>query len=360
MAQIVKRGEMQWRARVRKKGYPEQSRTFSTKADAEKWARIVESEIERGVFVNRSLAESTTLEEALDRYQSEVSSYKKGAEPERYIIGMWKGLKLAKSSMASIRSVDLAKLRDEWLKTHAPATVVRRLAVLSHVFTVARKDWGMESIANPVELVRKPVIRNARTRRIESAVHEPSKEQEEDRTRGATDDEVKRVVASSGSRLLPTIIVLAVETAARRGELVKLTWKDLDLKRRVMHLGDTKNGDDRDVPLSSTAIQALQTLPRSISGKVFGIRPDAVTRAFSRAVERARQAYVHECKDTGRNPSDTFLVDLRFHDLRHEATSHLASIFPLHELAKITGHKDPRMLMRYYHPKAEDLAKKLA
>ncbi|WP_028536000.1 integrase [Paludibacterium yongneupense] len=359
MAQIVKRGEMQWRARVRKKGYPEQSRTFSTKADAEKWARIVESEIERGVFVNRSIAESTTLEEALDRYQQEVSSLKKGADPERYVIGILKSTKLAKSSMASIRSADLAKLRDEWLKTHAPATVVRRLAVLSHVFTVARKDWGMESIANPVELVRKPAVKNARTRRIESVGSEPLAGEEGDRGRGATDDELQRVMAATGSRILPTMVVLAVETAARRGELAKLTWKDLDLRRRVMHLGDTKNGDDRDVPLSSVAIQALEALPRSISGKVFGIRPDAVTRAFIRAVERARQAYVSECVGAGQEPQEAFLVDLHFHDLRHEATSRLAAIFPLHELAKITGHKDPRMLMRYYHPKAEDLAKKL-
>ncbi|MEX3897352.1 tyrosine-type recombinase/integrase [Paraburkholderia sp. BR10954] len=87
--------------------------------------------------------------------------------------------------------------------------------------------------------------------------------------------------------------------------------------------------------------------------RVFGIRGDAVTRAFERAVTRARKPYVENCKTAMQWPDGKFLTDLRFHDLRHEAASRLASIFPMRELTKITGHKDPRMLMRYYHPKAE-------
>jgi integrase len=95
-------------------------------------------------------------------------------------------------------------------------------------------------------------------------------------------------------------------------------------------------------------------------GRVFKIRSDAVTRAFERAVARARKHYLDECKASQKRPDAKYLTDLRFHDLRHEATSRLAEIFPMHELTKITGHKDPRMLMRYYHPRAEDLAKRLA
>jgi len=98
----------------------------------------------------------------------------------------------------------------------------------------------------------------------------------------------------------------------------------------------------------------------SNAGRVFEIRTDAVTRAFERAVARARKMYIDECRAAKLKPDGKFLTDLRFHDLRHEATSRLASIFPMHELTKITGHKDPRMLMRYYHPRAEDLAKKLS
>jgi len=171
---------------------------------------------------------------------------------------------------------------------------------------------------------------------------------------------------------LPAVITLAVETAMRRGELVGLRWEHIDLDRRVAHLPATKNGSSRDVPLSSRAIQVLAALKDdridakeegesgTDDGAVFSIRSDAVTRAFERAVTRARKGYLLECQEKRKKPDARYLTDLRFHDLRHEATSRLAEIFPLHELTKITGHKDPRMLMRYYHPRAEDLAKRLA
>jgi integrase len=185
--------------------------------------------------------------------------------------------------------------------------------------------------------------------------------------------EIERLIAASGSVLLPAVIGLAIETAMRRSEIISLRWEHIDLKRRVAHLPATKNGSARDVPLSSRAVAILQKLKgvslrpdldgnteeteASDLGRVFAIRSDAVTRAFERAVTRARKTYLTEAISAGQNPDGRFLTDLRFHDLRHEATTRLASIFPMHELAKITGHKDPRMLMRYYHPKAEDLAK---
>jgi integrase len=371
---------------------------------------MIESEMSRGVWVSRSEAEATTLYEALTRYEEEVSPAKKGAAQESSILKTCKAIDLARRPLAAIRSADVAKLRDEWLKDYKPATVLRRLAVLSHVFNIARKEWGMESLSNPVELVRKPQPNNARTRRIASEapiaspfdvkvpnattrkaiaeleagkgkrlggvddlmmdLHADDAESE----RRAQDGELEWVVAASGSALLPSIIWLAVETAMRRGEIVTLRWEHVDLKRRVAHLPATKNGSARDVPLSSRAVAVLQALKEvrdsageafgdddvPDAGRVFEIRSDAVTRAFERAVARARKLYVDECKAAKQRPDGRFLTDLRFHDLRHEATSRLASIFPMHELTKITGHKDPRMLMRYYHPRAEDLAKRLA
>ncbi|RQZ24662.1 site-specific integrase [Burkholderia sp. Bp9017] len=372
MATITKRGPYQWRAQVRRHGYPAQSKTFDTKAEAEAWAKMIESEMARGIWVSRSEAEATTLYEALERYQEEISAAKKGAAQEVSVLKACKSTELAKRPLASIRSADLAKIRDEWLKDYKSATVLRRLAVLSHVFSVARKEWGMESLSNPVELVRKPQSNNARTRRI--AIDSGSASaiaNDDDSDRTTPDGELERVVAASNSTLLPSIIWLAVETAMRRGEIVAMRWEHIDLKRRVAHLPATKNGSARDVPLSSRAIATLQALKGSSdtdqgshdepsSGPVFQIRGDAVTRAFERAVTRARKLYIEECREVGRSISDKFLTDLRFHDLRHEATSRLASIFPMHELTKITGHKDPRMLMRYYHPRAEELAKRLA
>lgn len=375
MPTIRKRGQYQWEAQVRRRGYPAQSKTFTSKAEADAWANMIESEMSRGVWVSRSEAEATTLHEALKRYEEEVSFSKRGVAQEISILNAYKAIDLARRPLATIRGADIAKVRDDWLKDYKPATVLRRLAVLSHVFNIARKEWGMESLSNPVELVRKPQPNNARTRRIavSAPVGTPSVD-DPDSERRAQDGELERVAKASNSALLPSIIWLAVETAMRRGEIVSLLWANVDLNRRVAHLPSTKNGDARDVPLSSRAVSVLQTLEERRNNakdnmsdggeeetdRIFDIRSDAVTRAFERAVARARKIYVDECRTAKLKPDSKFLTDLCFHDLRHEATSRLASIFPMHELAKITGHKDPRMLMRYYHPRAEDLAKKLA
>lgn len=375
MATIRKRGPYQWEAQVRRRGYPAQSKTFNTKTEAESWAGMIESEMSRGIWVSRSEAEGTTLHDALTRYGDEITPGKKGAAQETSVLKICKAVDLAKRPLAGIRSSDVAKLRDEWLKDCEPATVLRRLAVLSHVFNIARKEWGMESLSNPVDLVRKPQPNNARTRRIAAvdSLAEPPGYGDLQVEREPQRGELERVVAASESAILPSIVWLAVETAMRRGEIASLRWEHVDLRRRVAHLPRTKNGDARDVPLSSRAVAVLQVLKKALDeasengddvegadkGRVFDIRADAITRAFERAVGRARLTYIKKCEETGRRPDSRFLTDLRFHDLRHEATSRLAAIFPMHELTKITGHKDPRMLMRYYHPRAEELAKRL-
>lgn len=356
MATIRKRGNYQWEAQIRKRGFPSQTKTFNTKVEAEAWAKMIESEMARGVWLSRSEAESTTLYEALTRYEKEIVPDKKGAVQDRSLVRILKGTQLAKNYMASIRSADVAKLRDEWLKIYAPATVLRRLALLSHVFNVSRKEWGMESLQNPVEAIRKPQPKNSRTRRLEAL---PVVSEKTGVTSGKEiANEIEHIIAATHSLVLPAIILLALETAMRRSEIAELRWRFIDLDRRVAHLPDTKNGNARDVPLSTKAITILSSLKehsKPAADKVFDMRADAITRAFDRAVKRARERY----EKTNSLCDESFLKDLRFHDLRHEATSRLAEIFPMHELTKITGHKDPRMLMRYYHPKAEDLALKL-
>ncbi|MFP3756550.1 site-specific integrase [Cupriavidus sp. SIMBA_020] len=363
MATIRKRGPYQWEAQIRRKGYPAQSKTFTTKAEAEAWASVIESEMTRGVWTSRAEAEATTLREALDRYEIEILPAKKGAEPERSVVRTWRDLQLAKRTLASIRSADVAGVRDEWLRHYKPATVLRRLAVLSHLFNIARKEWGMESLSNPVEYVRKPQPNNARTRRI--AVVSPYPLSDDSSNDGPErvlgHGELERILAASESAQLPSIVKLAVETAMRRSEIIGLRWEHIDLQRRIAHLPATKNGSARYVPLSSRAIVVLKALrgQNVHATRVFDIRCDAVTRAFERAVRRARKEYERQCDAVGQRPDAKFLTDFRFHDLRHEATSRLASIFPMHELTKITGHRDPRMLMRYYHPRAEELARRL-
>ena len=160
-----------------------------------------------------------------------------------------------------------------------------------------------------------------------------------------TGEEARLLEACQQARnpwLLP-IVQLALETAMRQGELIRLRWEHIDLNRRTAHLPDTKNGESRTVPLSTTAVRVLRALPRSLHGQVFpGVTTEAIKRAYIRAVRRAG------------------IEDLRFHDLRHEATTRLFEKgLNIMEVASITGHKDLRMLRRYTHLKAEDLAIKL-
>ncbi|WP_115617868.1 tyrosine-type recombinase/integrase [Chromobacterium vaccinii] len=370
MATIRKRGEYQWEAQIRKKGYPAQSKTFITKTEAEAWVAVIESEMVRGVFVSRAESESTTLDQALERYAHEISDGKKGVRQDLYRIRSLQKLPLAKRFLANILSTDIAKHRDSRLSIGwAPATVVRELALISHLFNVCRKEWGMHALQNPVELIRRPVIKNDRERRILGTLvycfRDGALQSEEL-------DELQMLSMHTDSFELPFFLTVAVETAMRRSEILSLTHKDVDTKKRVARLADTKNGSSREVPLSSKAAAAFDALPRQLDGRIFTMTADAVTRAFNRALSRARSAYeegqkgalmaggLSESQACEKIAAAPFLVDLRLHDLRHEATSLLAEIFPIHELAKITGHKDTRMLLRYYHPKAEELAKKLA
>ena len=155
-------------------------------------------------------------------------------------------------------------------------------------------------------------------------------------------NELDDILRASESEELGRVVQLVLETAMRRGEISTLRWENIDLKNKSILLRDTKNGDTRPVPLSSRAIKLLKALPRRIDGGVFGMLPDSITRAFDRACQRAGVEH------------------LRFHDLRHEATSRLfeKGLNPM-EVASITGHKTLQMLKRYTHLKVEDLARKL-
>lgn len=351
MATFKQRANGSWQAVIRRKGWPPESRTFDKKDDARKWATDTENRMDRGVWVPREEAERMTVYEALENYSKEATPRKKGSAIEMYRIKKWQEHKLAKCTLANLRGSDLASWRDGQLKTgYAPATVRLELALISAVYEHARKDWGLH-VDNPARAIKMPMVRNARERRL-SAV-------EERYLLAALDD------SGCGDRKnerMGPVVRFAIETAARQGELCRLDWKDVDLKKATARLRDTKNGDDRIIPLSSKAVAILKELQgdvKRISGPLFGLTESALKQSFTRAVGRARKAYEKACREKKRTPVDDVLVNLHFHDLRHEATSRLAEKLAMHELAKVTGHKDTRMLLRYYHPKAEDLAKKL-
>lgn len=324
MAYYEKRGDA-WRAQIRRKGYPTLSATFDTKAEAQRWAAEIEGDMSRARFVDMREAESTTLTEALDRYLSEVTSTKKGAKQEQVRINKWKEHKLASKALAAIRSSDMAAYRDAELKEgKSTATVRLDLAVISHLYTVATKEWGIEGLTNPCRAIRMP---------------KGSKE----RDRRPTPAELAALYKAAGqmNAQLPVFIELAVETAMRRSELLLLRREQV--RGRVAYLEDTKNGERRAVPLSSRAIALLEGLPTPISGgRYFSLALNTISNYFPRA-----------CATAG-------IEGLRLHDLRHEATSRFFERgFTMMEVASITGHKTLAMLKRYTHLSPHVLAEKL-
>lgn len=327
MPTIRKKGDRQWHVQIRKSGYPVQTKTFTTRSDAEKWATIIESEMERGVFVSRTEAEATLLSEVIGRYRREVLPSKRGAASDESRLktldahfGVYK--------LASITPTAVAKFRDERLKAIGPQSVIHEINLLNRVLKAATLDWGIALPGGlPTAQVRKPTKPRGRDRRV-------------------SQDELNAILKHSESAELAIIICLAVETAMRRGELATLTWSNIDLKKCIAHLPKTKTDTPRSVPLSKAAVAALKQLPRNIGeGKVFRLQAESVSQAFERACE----------------PHRANLINIRFHDLRHEATSRLFEKgLNVMEVATITGHKTLDMLKRYTHLKAEDLAKKLA
>lgn len=324
-------GRRVWQVRIKKQGYPEMARTFDLKTEAQVWAKQIESEMDRGVFVSRTEAEGTTLAEALDRYLREITPAKKPSTQSRETIRarVIAGASLARRSLASIKGSDIATfIRGRQAEGLGANTIRLDLALLSHVFTVAGSAWGMESLGNPVKRIRgqRPKLPGGRTRRL-------------------VDDEYQRLVeAASGDQggKIGPIITWTVETAMRRGEIASMRWEHLDRKARVLLLPETKNGTPRRVPLSTAALVVLDALPRRLDGKVWGMRPDSISQAFERV-----------CKAAG-------VEGLTFHDLRHEATSRLFEKgLGLMEVASITGHKTVQMLKRYTHLRAEDLVERL-
>ncbi|SDZ73471.1 Site-specific recombinase XerD [Desulfuromusa kysingii] len=323
MASINKRGPYQWQVKIRRRGWPKQAKTFATYEDAARWARKIESKMDDGVFVSRKEAETTTLDEALDRYLREKTPHKKGAAQETNRINLFKRSNLASRFLSTIRSTDIAKYRDQRLEAgKSPYTVNNELILLSSLFNVAHREWDMESIDNPVSKVSRPKLPSGRDRRLEPG-------------------EEEKLLGALGITLRP-LFQLALETALRQSELLALEWKYINLARQVAHLPETKNGEARNIPLSSHAVLVLKKLPRRLDGKVFGVTGGHVSRTFRETCETLK------------------IENLHWHDLRHEACSRLfeKGLNPM-EVASISGHKTLQMLKRYTHLKAENLAAKL-
>ncbi|WP_462386640.1 tyrosine-type recombinase/integrase [Acidovorax sp. Q11] len=353
MASIKKRGEY-WRAQVRRKGYPAISRTFDTKLQAETWARATEGSMDQGVFRTLGDAEKMTLAEALERYWREVGSAKSYPKQEHQRIRHWQAQPLAQRYLSNLRGVDFAAYRDARRKLgRAENTVRLELQLVAHLFNVARKEWGMEGLLNPLNDIRKPSGSSERDRRLMAGEFEALAEE----------------LARCGNPWVLPAFELAIETTLRQGMLFKLERAWLDASGRFFrvpreHQGKGNKAVPAFVILSSRAAEIVVALPECGSGeragKLLGCSQNAVSVAWKRALAAARRRYEDAERAAGRSPKAGHLQGLRWHDLRHEGASRLfeRGLNPM-EASAVTGHRSLSMLRRYVHLSPAQLLSKL-
>ncbi|UEP39977.1 site-specific integrase [Burkholderia sp. B21-005] len=332
MEHIIKLPSGRFQARISYSDGKVKTRSFATLEEAEQWLQghlpdgkmlSVSNAIKHAskvaipVVQPPSPLRDLTLREALEKYAQEVTPLKKSARTELGILGRWLKNPLADRPLYSIRGADLTAYMNQRLaRGIAIATIRTEIALISHLYEVARTDWGYESLLNPRKAMRRIKQGNVRDRRL----------------RPGEFDKIMAWCDRNGDQWLKVAVIVAVETAMRSGEIASLTWPNINLDCQLAYLPDTKNGTPRMVPLSRAAVAALRTLPVNSDRYVFDILKGSIARRF----KLARIACDME--------------DFKFHDLRHEAVSRLFEKgFNMMEAAAISGHKTLQMLKRYTH-----------
>ncbi len=324
----VRGGVVRFRVKVRLRGHPPADATFDRITDAKRWAAETETAIRAGRWFNQVEARRITLNELLDRYEREhIAASKIESKIQRIErLKFWRG-ELGHRTLADITPARIIEARAKLIAmpnrsggTLAPATTNQYLGDLRHVFNIARGTFDLPT-DNPVENIAK--------------LREPR-----GRVRFLSPDERVALLreCKAHSESLYAVVVLALATGARQGEIVGLRWPDVDLKRGGLTFHETKNGERRTVPLVGLArdlLTARAKVRRIGCDLVFPGRtgePLEVVKTFAKVARRAG------------------LEDFRFHDLRHTAASELAmGGATLAEIAEVLGHKTLAMVKRYSH-----------
>lgn len=332
MANIRKR-ETGYQAQVRVRGYPPLTKSFKTKADAVQWASEREAELRRGTYVDTRSLRAETLRELLERYLREVTPTHKGAEVEAIRLKALMRLPMAALTLDRVDSTVIQAWREERQGKVKGETVRREMNLLSAVFRRAQGEWHYP-LSNPLTNLIRPSKSDGRQRRPTWSELKALLRRLSPRTRK------DGLPSENRNPWIRPAAVLALRTAMRQGEILATRWEWVDFDNRRIRLPDTKNGTARDVPLSRKAELVLRRLDDGRrTGPVFPTTRSAFRQAFGDARDKAG------------------ITDLRFHDFRHDATTRIAKrVRNVLELSAITGHKDPRMLKRYYNPEAKDLA----
>lgn len=318
-----------YRAKVRLRGAPAVNATFDRLTDAKRWSAETEADIRAGRWMGQHEARKHTLADLIDRYCTEhLPSAKLSSEPQRRReLAVWRA-ELGHVLLADLTASRIVEVRDRIASTPgerkhkplAPATVNRMCSSLRAALNVGVRhfEWLEQNPMSKVGALREP----------------------RGRARFLTADERQRLLseARAHSEALHCIVLVALSTGARRGEILGLRWPDVDLTRGRLTFHETKNGERRSVPLAGFALETMRAhakVRRIDSDLVFpgtNGKPLEIGKSYREAVERAG------------------IDDFRFHDLRHTAASMLAENgATLAEIAEVLGHKTLAMVKRYAH-----------
>lgn len=335
MASIAQYRGKTWRVIVRRVGFKPVTRTFTNKLDAERWA----AEVESGML-NQGLAPrvrtTDTVKDVLEKFRDEVARSRKGWRWEVVRINMLLKADFAPRRLDQLMPSDIKAWRDARLQEVSPASVNREWNLLSGIFKHAIKEWDAPLRENPMHLAQRP------------------KGKGRERTRRWTPGELEKLLATCawdpekrpavGRDYVPWAVLLGIETAMRLGELCALKVQDVRTEDRYVTIHDSKNGDPRTVPLTKQAQHLFACLVegRQPSDPVFPLSSESLGLYFR---EKRNQAG---------------LMDIRFHDTRHEAATRLSKKFAnVLQLSAVTGHRSLQSLKRYYNPTPAELIAKL-
>ena len=322
MASIRKRGN-KWQAQVRRTGFPAYTKTFASKSAATHWTNNIEQRLAVAVPTKSDARRLACL---VERYLIEVTPMKRCASIEQSILRAFLRTPLAQIRLKDLTVQHVAAYRDERKARVTGSTIIREFSLLARCLSVAEREWQIHVPVNAFRDVEKPRANAPRNRRLAAGEL----------------DRLLEAARSSRSPYMEPLIIVALETAMRQGELLKLHWHHIDPQNRQCSVVESKNGFGRSVPLTEVAMDVLAKQPFDPGVPIFRASYSAVRQAWRRVTRKAQ------------------VTDLHFHDLRHEAISRLVEVgLTLPEVGAISGHRDTRTLLRYAHPDSRLLVSKL-
>lgn len=313
-----------YRAQISVKGGRD-SKMFPTRREAVDWAN--RRELEMREATSKPPGEIHTLRQALRKYAEEVTPQKRGARWEEVRLAAFEGYLLPLDlPISKVTPQHIALFRDSRLKRIGTASVRREISILSSMFEAARKEWGWVQ-GNPCSDVRKPPNKRHRERLIAWW---------EVRAMLRQMGYAKRKRVASTSHAVAVCFLVAMRTGMRAGELCGLTWGHV--YDQHCHLPITKNGNPRDVPLSTKAVRLIEQMRGWDDDLVFGLKSASLDALFRKYRARAG------------------LEGFTFHDSRHTAATMLSKKVDVLTLCKIFGWSETKQALTYYNPEASSIA----